>query len=240
MLIKNVTVIDPRDGARADGQDVLIAGDLISRIGPGIMADGAVIDATGKYLLPGFCDMHAHPLVMRDPAASLRLMLAFGITGFRQMSGSTRLLERRRLGTLLPADSPRLLAMPGQILTPLNAGSATAAIATIREQHELGADFIKAGLVGREVFYDAQAQTRRLGIPIAGHLPSGIDVYRASGEGAARDRAPRPGHGPAGLLLLGARSAPAEHPGITAAQAALGQAPVHGDDLRARPGAARH
>jgi hypothetical protein len=183
MLIKNVTVIDPRDGSWTAGQDVLITGDRIARVGQDIESGGAVVDATGKYLTPGFADMHAHPLVMKDPAASLQLMLAFGITGFRQMSGSTRMLERRRLGTLLPADSPRLLAMPGQILTPLNAGSAAAAIATIREQHELGADFIKAGLVGREVFYDAQAQARRLGIPIAGHLPAGVDVYRASGEG---------------------------------------------------------
>jgi hypothetical protein len=52
-----------------------------------------------------------------------------------------------------------------------------------RAQRDLGADFIKAALVTSEVFYAAQQECRRLGIPILGHLPNGIDVARASGEG---------------------------------------------------------
>ena len=133
--------------------------------------------------MPGFADMHAHPLGAGDPSGSFDLMLAHGITGFRQMSGSVRMLKDRAAGTLMPAGAPRLLAMPGTVLTPFNAGSAAAAAATVREQHDLGADFIKAALVTSEVFYQAQQECRRLGIPILGHLPNGIDVARASGEG---------------------------------------------------------
>jgi hypothetical protein len=83
----------------------------------------------------------------------------------------------------MPAGAPRLLAMPGTVLTPFNAGSAAAAAATVRAQRDLGADFIKAALVTSEVFYSAQQECRRLGIPILGHLPNGIDLARASGEG---------------------------------------------------------
>jgi hypothetical protein len=83
----------------------------------------------------------------------------------------------------MPAGAPRLLAMPGTVLTPFNAGSVATAAATVREQHDLGADFIKAALVTSEVFYQAQQECRRLGIPILGHLPNGIDLARASGEG---------------------------------------------------------
>jgi len=57
----------------------------------------------------------------------------------------------------MPAGAPRLLAMPGTVLTPFNAGTAATAAATVREQRDLGADFIKAALVTSEVFYPAHA-----------------------------------------------------------------------------------
>ena len=187
LLIRGATVIDPRDGSRAVDQDVTITGDRIARVAPRTEDQSTsavrIVDGTGKYLTPGFADMHAHPLVMKDPAANLQLMLAFGITGFRQMSGSKQMLEARDRGTLLPVDAPRLLGMPGMILNPLNAGSAADVVATVREQKTLGADFIKAALVSAEVFYEAQEEAMRLDIPILGHLPSGIDLYRASGQG---------------------------------------------------------
>ncbi len=187
-VIRDVTVVDPRDGSLRAGQDVRIAGDQIASVEPAggstrVSPDAQVIDATGQYLVPGYNDMHAHPFGAKDPSGALDLMLAYGITGVRQMSGSARMLRDRAAGTLVPAGAPRLLAMPGTVLTPFNAGTAAAAVATVREQHELGADFIKAALVTSEVFYAAQQECRRLGIPILGHLPDGIDVARASGEG---------------------------------------------------------
>jgi len=187
LLIRGVTVVDPRDGSVRPGQDVRIDGETIVSVaaaGDGDVPTAArVVDAAGQYLIPGFNDMHAHPLGSGDPSGSLDLMLAYGVTGFRQMSGSDRLLRDRAAGTLMPAGAPRLLAMPGTVLTPFNAGSAAAAAATVRAQRDLGADFVKAALVTSEVFYSAQQECRRLGIPILGHLPNGIDVARASGEG---------------------------------------------------------
>lgn len=52
----------------------------------------------------------------------------------------------------------------------MNASTVDQVVAAIREQHAEGADFIKAGLVTRDVFFDAQAEARRLGLPIVGHL----------------------------------------------------------------------
>jgi hypothetical protein len=188
LVIRGVTVVDPRDGSLRADQDVRIAGELVVSVEParddgGVPADTQVVDAAGRYLVPGFADMHAHPLGAGDPSGSFDLMLAHGVTGFRQMSGSARMLKDRAAGTLMPAGAPRLLAMPGTVLTPFNAGSAAAVAATVHEQHDLGADFVKAALVTSEVFYQAQRECRRLGIPILGHLPNGIDVARASGEG---------------------------------------------------------
>ena len=167
LVIRGVTVVDPRDGSLRAGQDVRITGDQIAGVEPGrdgggVPAAAQVVDGAGRYLVSGFADMHAHPLGAGDPSGSFDLMLAHGITGFRQMSGSVRMLKDRAAGTLMPAGAPRLLAMPGTVLTPFNAGSVATAAATVREQHDLGADFIKAALVTSEVFYQAQQECRRL------------------------------------------------------------------------------
>ena len=64
-LLKGAHVVDPQVGL--DGVcDVLIDGEKIAAVGVGLEApEGAeVIDAAGKYLVPGLVDMHVH---FRDP-----------------------------------------------------------------------------------------------------------------------------------------------------------------------------
>jgi hypothetical protein len=182
-ILRGVTVVDTRDGSLATDLDVTTAnGRIVSITATNLQnTDGHVVELSGKYVVPGYLDMHAHPLGDGDRTGTLQLMLTRGITGFRQMSGSIKLLKQRRVGRLpMPTASPAVLAMPGAVLTPLNAGSIKAAVATVREQKAAGADFIKAGLVSPTVFFAAQAEARRLGIPILGHLPVGIDVVEAS------------------------------------------------------------
>ena len=65
LLIKGAHVVDPQIGL--DGvMDVLIEGERIARVGERIKApEGAeVIEADGKYLVPGLTDIHVH---FRDP-----------------------------------------------------------------------------------------------------------------------------------------------------------------------------
>lgn len=64
-LLKGAHVVDPQLGL--DGvRDVLIDGEKIARVGEGLQppADAEVVDASGKYLVPGLVDMHVH---FRDP-----------------------------------------------------------------------------------------------------------------------------------------------------------------------------
>jgi dihydroorotase (multifunctional complex type) len=64
-LIRNGTVITPRDAARAD---VLIAGETIAGVGSRLRAPrGArIVDAEGLLVLPGLIDPHVH---LREPGA---------------------------------------------------------------------------------------------------------------------------------------------------------------------------
>ena len=65
-----MTVVDTGDGALAPGLDVFIAGGVIAEITTtdhdaaiaATATDAQVVDGSGKYLIPGFLDMHAHPL----------------------------------------------------------------------------------------------------------------------------------------------------------------------------------
>jgi imidazolonepropionase-like amidohydrolase len=189
-ILHNTTVVDVRDGSARRGVDITIDGGRISSIAASAddHPDGvAVVDARGTYAVPGYCDMHAHPLSDRsDAGPALRLMLACGVTGFRQMGGSRTLLDDRSNGRLrLPVDGPALLSTPGDVLLPFNAGSEDAALHTVRQQAEDGADFIKVAIVTPQVFFPLQAEAARLGLTTVGHLPVGIDV-RAASDGRMR------------------------------------------------------
>jgi hypothetical protein len=100
------------------------------------------------------------------------------------MSGSPELLARRAAGQLpAPPGAPELLATPGSLLTPLNSGTPDAAVGEVRAQKEQGADFVKAGMMNRPAFLAALAETRRLGLPIDGHLPGDVDPREAARAG---------------------------------------------------------
>ncbi|MFI7067580.1 amidohydrolase family protein [Kribbella sp. NPDC050124] len=83
LLLRNGYVIDtePEPAARS-GTDVLIEGDRIVAVGPGLPADGAtVIDATDRIVLPGFVDTHRHlwETALRAGAADMDLGAYMGV-----------------------------------------------------------------------------------------------------------------------------------------------------------------
>ena len=57
-------MIDPVEGSVTD-KDILLHNGLIAEIGKGLSPAGAeVLDATGKFVVPGLVDMHVH---LREP-----------------------------------------------------------------------------------------------------------------------------------------------------------------------------
>ncbi len=72
VLIKNATVMTAANGT-LQGTDVLIRDGKISRIGRNLSAgaNAKVIDATGKYVIPGIIDAHSHAMVSAINEGSL-------------------------------------------------------------------------------------------------------------------------------------------------------------------------
>jgi imidazolonepropionase-like amidohydrolase len=188
LRLDSVTIVDTRDGTLTAGMSVVMDRGWITEVRPTGTPPSdpsvRVVDASGKFVVPGYNDMHSHVLNYGDPSGMLALLLAHGVTGFRQMSGSAELLKERRQGTLpVGMDAPALLATPGTILTPFNAGSAEDVLAEIGKQKNEGADFIKVGLVTPAVFFAAMADAKRVSLPILGHLQEGVDAAAASRAG---------------------------------------------------------
>lgn len=187
IVLDDVTIVNTLDGTLSRHRAILLSGGKIARISRAhaFNATGAtVIAAAGEYVVPGFLDMHAHPLNSPGPEVSLPLMVANGITGYRQMAGSPQLLQQRRDGTLpIPAVAPELLAMPGSVLAGPDKFDAVAAVAEVDAQKAEGADFIKTVDQGHDAFFAALDRAHADGLQFAGHLPPSVDVREAARRG---------------------------------------------------------
>ena len=130
LAIINVTVVDVAGGLPQPGMTVVIEGERIVAVGKTIPEKARVLDATGKFLIPGLWDMHVH----WSDARYLPLFVANGVTGVRVMWGDPRHFARRKQiadGTLV---GPRL-ALAGAIVDgpkPYWPGSIAAATAARR------------------------------------------------------------------------------------------------------------
>jgi len=80
IVLTGANVVDPRDGTIAMNMDVFVTDGVISRVEttPSAVAGSTRrVDVAGKFLVPGYNDMHAHALNEKDPAGALELMLAY-------------------------------------------------------------------------------------------------------------------------------------------------------------------
>ncbi len=78
MLIKNGSIVDPKSGTITKGT-IRIEDNLIKNIYPEAgdisLPEEEVIDATGKYIMPGFIDLHVH---LRDPGLTYKEDISTG------------------------------------------------------------------------------------------------------------------------------------------------------------------
>ena len=188
LRLDGVTVVDTRDGHLSTGMSIAMDHGRILAISPTdtTAADSSFrsIDARGKFVVPGYNDMHSHAVDQPDPSGTLAIMLTEGTTGFRLMGANSEMLKARRDGTLpIGKDSPALLSMPGDVLTPLNAGNVKEALALVDRQQTEGSDFIKIGVASPDVFFAVLAEAKRLGTTAVGHLQEGVDPADAARAG---------------------------------------------------------
>lgn len=99
VVIRNVTVIPMTGTGPAAGQSVVVRDGRIAELGPSaqvrIPAGAEVVDGTGRYLIPGLFEMHAHTSKTR--ASALGVYVVHGVTALRdQGSEHAEVLRWRR------------------------------------------------------------------------------------------------------------------------------------------------
>jgi cytosine/adenosine deaminase-related metal-dependent hydrolase len=185
VAILHVRVI-PMDRERVlDDQTVLIASGKIAEMGPSatvkVPADAKKIDATGKYLLPGFIDTHVHLY----STIEFPLYLANGVTTVFNLDGRpAHLLWRKHVasGELL---GPTIFTA-GPIVDRRH--TAQEAVRLVDEQADAGYDALKVfNHVSKEEYPALIAEAKRRNLLLMGHISrdAGFDLTVQSGQSIA-------------------------------------------------------
>ncbi len=186
IVFRHVNVI-PMDRERVlTNQTVVVRNGRIMSVGPTtngpLPVNALVIDASDKYLMPGWAEMHAHVPPIDDIAPMkdvLTLYLANGITTIRGMLGHPKHLELRSkinsgeiLGPHFYATGP---SFNGQTVKTAERGAEM-----VREQKAAGYDYLKLhpGLT-KETFPAIAKTAHEVGIPFVGHVSFNVGVWRA-------------------------------------------------------------
>ncbi|KAB7732589.1 amidohydrolase family protein [Rudanella paleaurantiibacter] len=186
VVFRSVAVI-PMDAERVlENQTVVVRNGRISAMGREgsvrFAKDALIIDGKGKYLMPGWAEMHAHvpPIDDIEPMKEvLTLYLANGITTIRGMLGHSRHLELRskiKAGEIL---GPHFYAT-GPSFNGQSVKTAARGAQMVREQKAAGYDFLKLhpGLT-KETFPAIARTAKEVGIPFVGHVSFNVGVWRA-------------------------------------------------------------
>ncbi len=184
LLIHNATVIDGNGTPASGPKDIVIENNVITNVialdpvalsrggrGGAVQAD-AVIDATGKYVLPGLINAHAHLQEERGGKPQpieyeLNIWLACGITTIRDVGSDTRrALELRKQSAEGEIAAPRIFVYP-MFGRPKDAAAARA---HVRELKQMGADGIKILGIDRDTMEAMEDEAHKLGLRIAHHV----------------------------------------------------------------------
>jgi imidazolonepropionase-like amidohydrolase len=193
-LFNHANVFDADTGKILADQDVIVHGNRIIRVGPaanlqaGDYIDGPIIiDATGKTLLPGLWDMHAH---VGDNDGLLNL--AAGVTTVRDLANDTdsllarrqRIIEGKEIGTRIVLagiiDSPDAYHGPTKVL-----------VSTEAETRAAVDNYKRLGYVQIKIYSSVKPdlvpviidEAHKNGMRVSGHIPANMIASQCVEEG---------------------------------------------------------
>ncbi len=192
LIIRGGTLIDGNGGPPVANATLVIQGDRIREIRTtdvaSTPANARVIDARGKFIIPGFHEPHAH-----YKGWFLPLYLNYGVTSVYDIGNSEEnwILAQREMMQKEKIVGPRLFACvlvlygkpPAGRMLPNNTTFDTVdeARAAAKRAVDLKADCLKlqSGLSNEMMLSIAQVG-KQSGLPLIGHLPFRMDAFRAA------------------------------------------------------------
>lgn len=200
VAFNHVTVVDVVEGRLIRDQVVRIAGTRIVEVVPAagarIPKGTRVVDARGKFLIPGLWDMHTHLLGGIPPGCpevTFPLTVAHGVTGVREVAAYLDYVyawrEEVEAGRIV---RPRIVATDRLIdgVPPIFPGIATVARTSgdarlmVDIMSRRGADFVKAyENLSRDAFFALVDQAKKNRLPVVAHVPLSVLAGEASDAG---------------------------------------------------------
>src|ERR1700733_1064856 len=200
LAFTHVAVIDATGAPAQPDMTVLLENGRIVGIGKSAELsapkNATVVDARGKYLIPGLWDMHVHTVfgdwLPRNENVALPLFVANGVTGVRDMGGDLEVLKQWRAdiaaGKLL---GPRMIIAGPMLDGPTPRFPSSAPVANAADARKVvddlktqGVDFIKIqSLIPRDGYFAAADEAKKVGLIFVGHVPDAVRAAEASNAG---------------------------------------------------------
>jgi hypothetical protein len=191
IAIQNVRLFDAMNATMQDGMTVLVSNGMVTQVGKSsgvqVPKDYKVIDGTNKTLMPGLWDMHSH----YDKSDGLNY-IAGGVTHIRDMGNTKSLLVTKKEidSNLLLGPSVSYMsgfidqAGPFQGPTGTIVHSLAEGIKAEDDYHSLGYQQIKLySSIDPKWVTPMAAEAHRLGMHVAGHVPSFMTATDAINDG---------------------------------------------------------
>jgi hypothetical protein len=200
LAFTHVTVIDATGAPASTDMTVVVANQRIVDLGRTddvTPPRGArIVDARGKYLIPGLWDMHVHTAfgdwLPPNERVTLPLFVANGVTGVRDMGSDLDVVEKWRAeikaGRLL---GPQIVLAGPMLDGPKPAFPASVPVANAADGRRVvdelkahGVDFIKIqSLIPRDGYFAAADEAGKVGLMFVGHVPDAVRASEASNAG---------------------------------------------------------
>lgn len=189
LAVTNANLFDSKTGKVSEKITILIRNGRIHEIGAKSVPSGySIIDAAGKFVMPGLWDMHVHYAEGTDGI----LHLANGVTNVRDMGNSDALPDQKKLideGVVL---GPRIQAMCGFIdgKGPFS-GPAGAKITSVEEGISAVRNYKQKGYSQVKLYSSMKPEwvkpiaeeAHKLGLRVSGHIPAHMLASEAVNAG---------------------------------------------------------
>ncbi len=189
ILLKNGNLIDLETGA-ISSQHILITDGRISKIMPSDATENIsateIIDATDKYILPGFWDNHVHfrggDSLIAANKEFLKLFMANGITTVRDAGGdlTTSVMEwkdsiasNELLGPTIFTSGPKIDGPNGTWAGSLEVSNTSDIIKALDSLQQIPVDFVKIydSRISGENYLNTIKEAENRGLISSGHMP---------------------------------------------------------------------
>jgi imidazolonepropionase-like amidohydrolase len=200
LAFRHVNVIDATGSPVRPDMTVVVEGRRIVNLGTSgdvqIPKSAKIVDAAGKFLIPGLWDMHVHTIfgdwIPKDEKIILPLFVANGVTGVRDMGSDLEAVKQWRsqiaagklLGPRMIVAGPMLDGPAPRFPSSVPVSDSASGRKVVDDLKSAGVDFIKIqSLVPRDGYFAAASEANKLGITFVGHVPDAVRASEASSAG---------------------------------------------------------